>query len=257
MAEASGEEADRLKKLGLVEVEVRGTHLKLLAQADPNAAPPTLEQRYEMAKRLNEVGPLLPRYVKKVVKADAANEVRAVEEIVNAGRRMETDMPKKQGVTGTAPSAAQVAEITKAHAENLKEVAQHDREKAAREAEEKKAKEKKEAAGKAARKAAKQKLEEERAAARKAAGKKKKPAAKPEPKKAEKKADAKKGDAKKAEPKKKGGIGNLICDLLKKGKATDDVLKEVKKQFPKAATSAASIAWYRSKLRQEGALPKG
>jgi hypothetical protein len=38
--------------------------------------------------------------------------------------------------------------------------------------------------------------------------------------------------------------------------ANEEILAAVKKDFPSARTSAASIAWYRSKLREEGKLPK-
>lgn len=63
------EEEDRKRwtKLGLVEVTVKGTDLKLLGPADNNKAPLTIAQRVEIAKRLNRVGPLLPRYISKYV----------------------------------------------------------------------------------------------------------------------------------------------------------------------------------------------
>lgn len=35
------------------------------------------------------------------------------------------------------------------------------------------------------------------------------------------------------------------------GASNEDALKAVKKKFPQAATSMASISWYRSKLRKE------
>ena len=50
------------------------------------------------------------------------------------------------------------------------------------------------------------------------------------------------------------GVGAFVSGLLLKGKNTDDVLKAVDSRFPEAETSRASIAWYKSKLRQEGKL---
>lgn len=50
---------------GLVEFEVQGTSLRLLALRDPNATP-TLAQRLSIARRLLEVGPKLPKYIKTV-----------------------------------------------------------------------------------------------------------------------------------------------------------------------------------------------
>lgn len=50
---------------GLMDYVVEGTHLRLLCLADPSATP-TLEQRVAMAKRLLEVGPFLPRYIKHI-----------------------------------------------------------------------------------------------------------------------------------------------------------------------------------------------
>lgn len=50
---------------GLVEFEVSGTHLRLLAMVDSNATP-TLAQRLAIARRLIEVGPKLPKYVKTI-----------------------------------------------------------------------------------------------------------------------------------------------------------------------------------------------
>jgi hypothetical protein len=43
-------------------------------------------------------------------------------------------------------------------------------------------------------------------------------------------------------------------ELILKGKSNEDVLAAVAKQFEGAKTSAASIAWYRNKLKSEGQL---
>lgn len=50
---------------GLMDYPVMGTHLRLLCMVDPTQTP-TLAQRVAMAKRLNDVGPFLPRYIKSV-----------------------------------------------------------------------------------------------------------------------------------------------------------------------------------------------
>lgn len=50
---------------GLLDYKIPGTHLRLLCLADPTATP-TLEQRTAMARRLLEVGPRLPRYIRTV-----------------------------------------------------------------------------------------------------------------------------------------------------------------------------------------------
>ena len=46
------------------------------------------------------------------------------------------------------------------------------------------------------------------------------------------------------------GIGEAAEAMLKRGLTNDEVLAEVRKLFPKARTSAASVAWYRSDLRK-------
>lgn len=59
----------------------------------------------------------------------------------------------------------------------------------------------------------------------------------------------------KREPKPKGqGIGAFCMGLIQAGKSNEDVLAAVAEKFPDAKTSAASVAWYRSKLKSEGAL---
>lgn len=174
------EEVARLKKLGMREIPIKGTTLMLVGLIDEKGAPATVEQRVEMAKRLNEVGPKLPRYVQHLVnEKKPESSTRAVAEV-----------------------AACVASGDKVRLE-----------------------------------AAQAKAKEE--------GKK--------PAKPEKKAKpAKEGAAKKPA----GGIGGLISKMLVDKKGTEEILAEVKKQFPSAKTSAASVAWYRSQLRGEGKLPK-
>lgn len=51
---------------GLVEIEVHGSAFKLLGMRN-QAEIPTLDQRVAIARRLNEVGPKLPKYVKQVM----------------------------------------------------------------------------------------------------------------------------------------------------------------------------------------------
>ena len=46
-------------------------------------------------------------------------------------------------------------------------------------------------------------------------------------------------------------IGKVAEKAIKAGYSNERALAEVKKKFPHAATSTASIAWYRSKLRRE------
>lgn len=107
------------------------------------------------------------------------------------------------------------------------------------------------------------KKEEKKPKKAKAAAKPKK--AKKEAPKPVKKAKAKKaakgkekGKAKSAAKKgsTKPGIGAYCETLLKAKKSTEEIMKAVQGKFPGAKTSPASIAWYRSKMREEGTLPK-
>lgn len=50
------------------------------------------------------------------------------------------------------------------------------------------------------------------------------------------------------------GIGAFCMDLIKKGKDNAAVLEAVLEKFPDAKTSAASVAWYRNKLKSDGEL---
>lgn len=182
-----------------------------------------------------------------------------VSKYVKTNHTENSDMAKAKAASkGEATQAAPLdeKEIVKAHAQSVKEAEQREKEKAA-------------ALEKAAA-AARAEQEKKASATRKAKEERKKQSAELNKKRAadEKKA-AKKGGKAKAEPKKAegkkaaaqpkkpgGGIGGLVCDLLMKGKDNDAILKAVKEKFPAAKTSAASIAWYRSKLREEGKLPK-
>lgn len=47
-------------------------------------------------------------------------------------------------------------------------------------------------------------------------------------------------------------IGDFVNGLLMHNKSTEEILKAVAKKFPQARTSAASVAWYRSKLNKQG-----
>ena len=49
----------------------------------------------------------------------------------------------------------------------------------------------------------------------------------------------------------KGTIGGAARKAILAGATNDQALSRVKEEFPSAATSIASIVWYRSKLRKE------
>lgn len=48
------------------------------------------------------------------------------------------------------------------------------------------------------------------------------------------------------------GVGEVAKQLILEGKTNEEVLAAVKAQFPDAKTSAASINWYRNKMRSDG-----
>ena len=52
-------------------------------------------------------------------------------------------------------------------------------------------------------------------------------------------------------------IGAIIMRAVLKGASTEGALKAVKAKYPKAATSPACIAYYRSALRKAGVKIKG
>ena len=64
---------------------------------------------------------------------------------------------------------------------------------------------------------------------------------------------AKEPAKKKAAPKeKKRGVGDAAMEAIRAGKNNDEVLAAVKKEFPEAKTSPASINWYRNNMRGKG-----
>lgn len=50
----------------------------------------------------------------------------------------------------------------------------------------------------------------------------------------------------------KRGVGTVAIAAIKDGKTNEETLAAVKKEFPEAKTSLASINWYRNKLRADG-----
>lgn len=102
-AEAKAE-AERIAKLGLVEIPVKGTSLTLLGLPDPTATPATMEQRVEMAKRLNEVGPRLPKYVQRYFNPELPG--KSVQEIVDHAFEFGEGQQKKKFTTQVDPKQA-------------------------------------------------------------------------------------------------------------------------------------------------------
>jgi hypothetical protein len=51
---------------------------------------------------------------------------------------------------------------------------------------------------------------------------------------------------------KKRNVGNAAVDAIRGGASNEGALDAVKKEFPDAKTSMASINWYRNKLRAGG-----
>lgn len=51
-------------------------------------------------------------------------------------------------------------------------------------------------------------------------------------------------------------IGQYSRDLILKGGTNDEILEQVLKTFPKAKTTKACIAWYKSDLRKKGLLER-
>lgn len=239
---------ERMDELGLVEVPVPGTLFALLGPKEPGAHL-TIDARVEMARRHNAVAHALPRYVRteSPKQAEEANAAQLPQENGMTKRKTKGEgsaAPKDAGSAASAPAQAvagepvDAKEVQKAFDANRAEWDKNEKEKKEREAKQKReaeAKQKKEAA---LRKAAKKKDARPKRAA----------AAAPE------KGDKKKAAQAAAPTKKAGGIGGFVSDLLVKGKDTEAILKAVKEKFPKARTSAASVAWYRSKLREEGKL---
>lgn len=94
---------------GLMDYLIEGTHLRLLGMIDPKETP-SVEQRVAMARRLNEVGPFLPRYIKSVEltshKAFDAEEVKESQEVsvINQERRKKTDAVNGVGKVYSSPT---------------------------------------------------------------------------------------------------------------------------------------------------------
>lgn len=114
-AEAKAE-AERIAKLNLIEIPVKGTSLTLLGLRNPKAAPATMEQRVEMAKRLNEVGPRLPKYVQRYYNPELPG--KSVQEIVDHASDFGEGQQKKKFTTQVDPKQA--------YEGALKVIAKHD-----------------------------------------------------------------------------------------------------------------------------------
>lgn len=231
--------AKELDRLGLKEDPVHGCSYSLLGPKDGDGSTLMLEARVAMARRHNEVHAFLPRYVRvdsrKTEDNLTGDSPMAKKKETGAQPAADSSMG---ATTTTAPgNPPDAKEVQKAFDANRGEWEKQEKERKAAQA-----KKKKEEEAKLKKQAAERKALKKKSVAPKGKSKKTAAAAKPE--------KAKPGAA----PKKAGGIGGFVCDLLVKGKETDDILKAVKAQFPKARTSAASVAWYRSKLREEGKI---
>ena len=64
-----------------------------------------------------------------------------------------------------------------------------------------------------------------------------------------------KAEKEKAEPKR--GVGAVAMEAILNSATNEDALTAVRKEFPDANTSKASINWYRNKLRKDGAICTG
>ena len=76
----------------------------------------------------------------------------------------------------------------------------------------------------------------------------------------ETKDDAKAKDSAKAKAKAKGpkrGIGTVATEAILNGASNMEALAAVRKEFPGADTTKASINWYRNKARKDGAICTG
>jgi len=72
-------------------------------------------------------------------------------------------------------------------------------------------------------------------------------------------ADAKPAaEAKDKEPKApKRGVGTVAMEAILNGASNEEALAAVRKEFPDANTTKASINWYRNKLRKDGTVSTG
>ena len=64
-----------------------------------------------------------------------------------------------------------------------------------------------------------------------------------------------KAEKEKAEPKR--GVGTVAMEAILNSATNEDALTAVRKEFPDANTTKASINWYRNKLRKDGAICTG
>lgn len=64
-----------------------------------------------------------------------------------------------------------------------------------------------------------------------------------------------KAEKEKAEPKR--GVGAVAMEAILNSATNEDALTAVRKEFPDANTTKASINWYRNKLRKDGAICTG
>jgi len=71
-------------------------------------------------------------------------------------------------------------------------------------------------------------------------------------------AGAKAAKAEDKEPKApKRGVGTVAMEAILNGATNEEALAAVRKEFPDANTTKASINWYRNKLRKDGATSTG
>ena len=74
-------------------------------------------------------------------------------------------------------------------------------------------------------------------------------------------AGAKPAEAAKAEDKEpkapKRGVGTVAMEAILNGATNEEALAAVRKEFPDANTTKASINWYRNKLRKDGTTSTG
>ena len=75
------------------------------------------------------------------------------------------------------------------------------------------------------------------------------------PTEAKPKAEKEKAEKEKAEPKR--GVGAVAMEAILNSATNEDALTAVRKEFPDANTTKASINWYRNKLRKDGAICTG
>ncbi len=249
---------------GLVEIAVNGSAYKLLGMQN-QAATPTLEQRVAIARRLNEVGPKLPKYVKNVIQEKPLHAPVAAEATEGVTTQIGVpDMGKKTTVGGL-----NVKEIEKAFEQNRKEVEQREKEKKVQEAADKKAAEKKAKQESEARKkmkckdvsprtehlsqAKREQLEKPVKGKSQDPGAKVKGISSPPVRKAAGMTPA---------PVPKGGFtkdnrpatsGELIRSRIMEQKLTDDAIAaEVRKLWPGRTTAVSDVRWNRSQMQKAG-----